>query len=348
MMKAAVLARGLLITLAVVLLLSGCSGKDIVSLSRISKENLTVSDRYGNSVRVPNGDDFINAMKKAQPVSDGRSSDPGQADYVISSGSTQVYYNSRDKVLIFVDTNQKKTLYSADLDSLLSRIPGLVPRLSVGPSSELRAVIDPEELAKVPEPAAAVFKLADKSIVFVSAGQRPTGGYALRLEKATVSNNMLVLTVRLSEPNGPVTQVVTYPYIEIATPPGLDIEVRLVSVSSGAEQVQRLGTGSVSPGQNIILFKPERGALLTESVRMFGYAKVSSNQFGVEIEDGHYVLGTATVRVTPGQSGWGYFDFRMNISPATNPYGAVIFTTRSPKDGSRVEELLVPVAFGGK
>ena len=104
----------------------------------------------------------------------------------------------------------------------------------------------------------------------------------------------------------------------------------------------------VEEGQNIILLRPERGSILTERVKMTGFARVWEASFIVEVEDGHNVLGIKQVTASEGAPGWGKFEFWMDLEPATSPYGTIIFVTYSAKDGSRIEELKVPVGFGGK
>ncbi len=38
----------------------------------------------------------------------------------------------------------------------------------------------------------------------------------------------------------------------------------------------------------------------------------------------------------------------MDLEPATSPFGTIIGVTYSAKDGSRIEEVKVPIGFGGK
>jgi hypothetical protein len=331
--------------------LAGCGPKDLVSLANLSGEDLSISDKYGNTVRLLNADEFINAFKKAEvaPNANAAKSETN-ADYVFRSGGNKVYYDADGKYLIFVDANQKKTVYSADLSGLIAGVRGLPPTVKEGTN------LDPDlspifsDISRVKEPVAAQYDLDNKTLLMVAAGEKSTGGYTMKVDDVAVgTDGALVITVRVDEPAGNATQALTYPYLEILIPEtNLDVDVRLVTTGPTGDNIEHVNLAVVEPEQNVILFKPERGALLTERVTMFGFARVFEGAFTVEVEDGHYILGRKNVQAEEGAPGWGYFEFTMDLQQASSPHGMIIVSTTSAKDGSRVEELIVPVAFGGK
>ncbi|HHW26062.1 MAG TPA: protease complex subunit PrcB family protein [Firmicutes bacterium] len=341
---AALLALALL-----TVLLSACKAKDIVALAGLDKSGLRVGDRFGNKVSVPNAEEFLAAMKEAKVVSKPNPEDVKPetlADYIFTSGEGKVYYDYDGKYLIHVDKNQKKTVYSCDLTSLLEGVPGLPPRISVGLNQDSSISPMLAELSKVKMPSAALFEAPGKSVLMVAAGEKPTGGYVMSLDGVTYTNGTLIVKVRLTNPANPTDTVLSYPYIELGIYGQPDVEVQLISQGSSGDKVEHVSLGRVAQGQNVIMLHPERGALLTERVRITGFARVPDGTFTIEVQDANYILGKKTVNVTERAPDWGYFEFDMDLISASSANGlVVIYRTEG---GRRVEELIVPVSFGGK
>jgi hypothetical protein len=338
------------LVLALALVLSGCGAKDLVSLAKLDKGDLKVSDRYGNQVKVANPADFLKAIKEAKKLTDASSlqwANPDQASHIISAGSGNVYYDWENKYLFHVD-GSKKTVYSADLQQLLLGLSDLPPRITVGSGNDPKITGSFADLAKVTLPSAALFKSGDKALLMVAAGERATGGYTMELEKAQMNKDgSLGLTVRLRAPSGTPPAGVSYPYLEISVAKYMNVDVRIVTASSGGDVIERANTAVVPVDGNVILFKPDRGALLTERVRVYGFARLPEDQgLTILVEDGHYVLGSRDVPLSKRSPAWSYFDFEMDLKQATNPSGMVIAERRTV--GKTVEELQVPVSFGGK
>jgi hypothetical protein len=66
--------------------------------------------------------------------------------------------------------------------------------------------------------------LSKESVIFILAGRRNTGGYAVQAENATVTGDAATVRVRSVEPpsGGVTTQVITSPFVVIAVAhPGL-------------------------------------------------------------------------------------------------------------------------------
>lgn len=339
----------LLLLVLFLVFLSGCSSKNLVSLAGIDKSDVWVSDRFGNKVQVEDSTTLLNALKNAKLVKDPQGvRKETEAEYIITSDGSKVYYDSLGKYLIFVDKNQKKSIYSADLTEALAGIQGLAPNIRW--SSDLDAYLSPEfvQLAKVERPSAILFERGTNNILMVSAGSKPSGGYTMTVEGAKVTSpGVLSLTVRVIAPSGEASDVVTYPHLEVELPGEMDVEVNLVKSTDTGDKVERVGVARASEDQNIVVLWPERGALLTERVTLYGFAKAPISTFSVEIEDGHDILGKKTVDVAQRADGWNFFEFQMNLSAPTSPHGTII-CVRADEDGNRVEEVLVPISFGGK
>jgi len=328
--------------------LIGCGAKDLVSLADIGKGDLFVGDRFGNKVKIEDPADFIKAFKEAKLVKDAKDAkSETEADYVFYSGDKKVYYEAKGMYLIYVDKGGKKHVYSADLAQLLSEVEGLPPVLTQGfQDQEIGSWLD--ELAKITEPSAILFDTGDEPILVVMAGEKPTAGYELNLEDVTISNGVLTVHVRLVPPSETAAQVLSYPYAGFTLSKKADVEVRMIYTGKDGDEVIHVPVAQVEKGQNIILLKPERGSILTERVKMVGFARVHEGTFSVEVEDGHNVLGIKSVTASKSAPEWGYFEFWMDLEQPTSPYGMIIFVTQSAQDGSRVEELMVPIGFGGK
>lgn len=342
--------KSLVVIVALVLsaaFLTACGTKDVVTLARLDKSGLAVSDRFGNKVSISNGEDFLAAMKAAKAVSkaEGVKSET-EADYIFTSGDGKVYYDYEGKFLIFVDKNQKKTVYSCDLSALLEGVPSLPPRVSVGQNQDPGVSPMLLELSKVKGPSAALFEAAGKSVLMVAAGERPTDGYLMSLDGVTYSNGTMVFKVRLTDPANPSTDGPSYPYMEIGIYGNPNVEVQFISKGSSGDKVEHVSLARVAEGQNVIMLHPERGSLLTERIRVNGFARLPDGKFTIEVEDGHYILGKKTVTVAEIAPVWGYFEVDMDLMTASSANGMIlIYRTEG---GQRIEELLVPVSFGGK
>jgi hypothetical protein len=342
--------KSLVVIVALVLsaaFLTACGTKDVVSLARLDKSGLTVSDRFGNKAPISDAEDFLAAMKTAKTVSkpEGVKSET-EADYIFTSGEGRVYYDYEGKFLIFVDKSQKKTVYSCDLAALLEGVSGLPPRIAVGQNQDSSVSPMFSELSKVKVPSAALFDASGKSVLMVAAGEKPTEGYLMSLDGVTYSNGTMIFKVRLTDPANPTATGPSYPYLEIGIYGNPIVEVQFISKGSSGDKVEHVSLARVAEGQNVIMLHPERGSLLTERIRVNGFARLPDGKFTIEVEDGHYILGKKTVTVTEKAPDWGYFEVDMDLLTASSANGMIlIYRTEG---GQRIEELLVPVSFGGK
>ena len=196
-------------------------------------------------------------------------------------------------------------------------------------------------------------------VYLVSMGEQRTGGYQVKIDRAArVEGAWVVDVVYLRPaPGQPVAQVITQPYEVVAVPAAeRPVRFRLVEgervrelpVTDPPPSAQPSNQPSASPrGRgNVQLISPAPQSVLKNPVTIVGRANVFEAVLWVQVEDGHDVLAEARIQASAGTGEWG--DFRVTLPfqrPPTNDYGAIVFSTYSPKDGSRVEELLVPVRF---
>lgn len=240
------------------------------------------------------------------------------------------------------------------------------PQAPAKPAQESRIILERPEPARLPEDARRWVEerekrrgthhadFGDKTYILVAWGEKPTGGYAVRIEEILAGRDADVVVVRLTAP-GPtdvVTQALTYPFDLAAfkrrgRPVVYAFLGDLTLASAPAppgEGGTGQGQGEVSRSKNFEVELPAPGSLITSPVRVKGRARVYEGNFFVELEDGHNILAKRNVQ-TDGAPSWGEFDFLLDFEKPTNPAGALIFVTYSAEDGRRQEELLVPVRF---
>lgn len=194
----------------------------------------------------------------------------------------------------------------------------------------------------------------DRTYVLVAWGEKPTGGYAVRIEEIARGRGGDVVVVRLTAPGADqvVTEALTYPADLVVTRERLRRPV-VFSYSGGLTLSSPLPgprTGgqagpSLALGGNFAVTAPAGGSVIRSPVRIAGFARVFEATFNIEIEDGHNVLARRTVMASAGGPEWGSFDVTLPFDRPTSPAGSIIFLTYSAKDGSRNEELVLPVRF---
>lgn len=338
----------LLVSLAV-----GCAPRDLASVSGASRGSIAVGDTWGNSVTLSDPASMVEALRAAKPVKDpGDVTPESGCEYVITTSGGKIYYDSSRKYLLFVDSRGTRRVYQGDLSAVLGSLRSQLPPVfePAIPDQELQSWLP--SLANTKDAVAMVFDRAGKYYLVVCAGEVPSAGYSLRLAGVAWGTspgwnvNKALVKFRLEPPSGGAAAVISYPYCVYEMSAKVPVEVEFEVPTATGEKVVRVPVAAV--GKNVILFHPEAGSVLTERVRLTGKARVFEATMSVEIEDGHDVLAKKTVTTTAGAPEWGDFDVWVDLKVPTNPFGSIIFVTYSPKDGSRVEELLVPVAFGGK
>ena len=122
-------------------------------------------------------------------------------------------------------------------------------------------------------------------------------------------------------------------------------------VSSGppseGEEADEPTPQPVAQSDNFRLFTPAPDTTVTvgQPLTIRGQARVFEATFSIELEDGHNLLAEEVVTADEGAPGWGDFEVQLDFDPPTSPHGTLLFVTYSAQDGSRQEELVVPVKF---
>lgn len=197
-----------------------------------------------------------------------------------------------------------------------------------------------------------------RTYVLVAWGEKPTGGYSVRIEDVGEGSAGMVVAVRLEapQPGDVVTQAVTYPRDLVAVPESqrtftfafLGREAESLLTRPAAPATPPPGEKAATPvaeAKNFRVFAPSPGASVQSPLRVRGQARVFEGAFTLELEDGHNVLATRNVQASAGGPAWGDFDVQLEFAQPTSPAGTLLFVTYSAKDGSRQEELAVPVKF---
>ncbi|WP_052339464.1 Gmad2 immunoglobulin-like domain-containing protein [Gorillibacterium massiliense] len=90
---------------------------------------------------------------------------------------------------------------------------------------------------------------------------------------------------------------------------------------------------------------PLPNSTVGKSFKVTGQAKVFEAAFSYSFEDGHNVLAKGNVMADKGAPEWGNFEFTVNFEHATNSTGLLVIYETSAKDGSPVNQLVIPVKF---
>ncbi len=190
----------------------------------------------------------------------------------------------------------------------------------------------------------------ERTYLLVAWGEKPTGGYAVRVEDLARGRQAEVAVVRLEapQPGQPVTQAITYPYDLVSAPRlrrpvvfAYRGDLTLTSPLPPRDEA----AGPAQESGNFRVTSPRPGETIESPVRIVGKARAFEATFDIEIEDGHNVLARQTVRARDAAPAWGEFEVSVPFERPTSPAGAIIFVTYSPADGSRREELILPVRF---
>jgi hypothetical protein len=101
----------------------------------------------------------------------------------------------------------------------------------------------------------------------------------------------------------------------------------------------------VAQSENFRIFTPAPGSTVTvgQPLLVRGQARAFEATFILELEDGHNILARQVV--TADNAIWGNFEVELNFEAPTSPHGTLLFVTESAADGSRREELAIPLQF---
>jgi hypothetical protein len=112
-----------------------------------------------------------------------------------------------------------------------------------------------------------------------------------------------------------------------------------------AEDVREDATPEpVAHSDSFRLFEPAPAQGIRRPLHIEGEARVESGRFTIELEDGHDLLARRDM-VVEAAPAWGSFSVELDYEVPSSPGGTLLFIYEAPRDGARVEELVVPLEF---
>ena len=91
------------------------------------------------------------------------------------------------------------------------------------------------------------------------------------------------------------------------------------------------------------IYEPAPNAVVGNEFTVRGEAKVFEATVMYEFEDGHNILDEGNVMASQGAPEWGEFEITIQFDDVAYDTGTVILYEESQKDGSRVNQLYIPV-----
>ncbi|OIJ09298.1 hypothetical protein BKP35_16640 [Anaerobacillus arseniciselenatis] len=91
------------------------------------------------------------------------------------------------------------------------------------------------------------------------------------------------------------------------------------------------------------IYEPAPYTNVKDRIVVRGLARVYEGTVLYEFEDGHFILDEGFTTATNGAPEWGEFEIIIELDDVTNYSGRVILYEESAKDGSRINELKIPV-----
>lgn len=190
-----------------------------------------------------------------------------------------------------------------------------------------------------------------KTYILVAWGEKPTGGYTVEITGFEEQREVMVAKVKLVAPgpNDMVTQALTYPAALVVLP---ETQKLFAYEFEGAAWVQEAKDGDAAravplAGTEVFIELPAPGAAITNPAVIRGVARMYEATMMVTLEDGHVVLAEQLITLSDGGPAWGTFEIALSYDPPTQAHGMLIFWHEDAADGRRIEDLGVPVKFGG-
>jgi len=115
-------------------------------------------------------------------------------------------------------------------------------------------------------------------------------------------------------------------------------------VEDGPSDVKDDSKKIVIENEAFQIFQPAPGTNVKEKIVIKGLARVYEGTVLYEFEDGHNILDEGFTTATEGAPGWGEFEIIIKLDKeVANDSGSVILYEESAEDGSRKNELVIPV-----
>lgn len=113
---------------------------------------------------------------------------------------------------------------------------------------------------------------------------------------------------------------------------------------SNSDQPINDGDTPVSSEVNFIIEEPKEHQLVESGKDLIIKGKTRVQEFSIEIEDGHNILGEAHVKLQEKLRELEEFEVTIELEKHTSPNGMIIFVTEG-KDGERQEDLILPIKY---
>ncbi len=91
------------------------------------------------------------------------------------------------------------------------------------------------------------------------------------------------------------------------------------------------------------IYEPAPDTEVKDQIVVRGLARVYEGTVLYEFEDGHFILDEGFTTASEGAPGWGEFEIIIEFDDVSNDSGTVILFEESAEDGSRMNELKIPV-----
>lgn len=101
---------------------------------------------------------------------------------------------------------------------------------------------------------------------------------------------------------------------------------------------------SVSHSVDFIIEEPAEDQLVKSGKELVIKGKARLQKFCIEIEDGHNILGEASVELQQKPQELSEFQVSVMLDEHTSPSGMIIFVTQD-ENGRRQEDLILPIKF---
>ncbi|MDQ0253433.1 hypothetical protein J2S74_000805 [Evansella vedderi] len=96
------------------------------------------------------------------------------------------------------------------------------------------------------------------------------------------------------------------------------------------------------------VFQPAPYTEVENQVVVRGLARVFEATLQYELEDGHYILARGFTTASDGAPEWGEFEILIDFDYVSNSTVTLILFEESAKDGSRINELVIPLTVKNK
>ncbi|WP_069999014.1 Gmad2 immunoglobulin-like domain-containing protein [Cellulosilyticum sp. I15G10I2] len=91
------------------------------------------------------------------------------------------------------------------------------------------------------------------------------------------------------------------------------------------------------------IYEPTPNAEVQDRIVVRGLARVYEGTIRYEFEDGHYILDEGFATASAAAPEWGEFEIIIKFDEVANYSGTVILFEESAQDGSRINQLQIPV-----